>query len=148
MFFSREGSIGIYPSGTKLIMNQSYTLYIYREATLVPASSKQVMAAKKKISSSASSGGSVAVASQSPYTSGRYITLLFCTINNSACIVVDNSFMQRADFGLTSLKFRIELLTTGNLATDRRQQSGLMVSTLCNASLTMYVFADLQECIA
>ena len=126
-----------------------YTLYIYREqATLVPASSKQVMAAKKKISSSASSGGSVAVASQSPYTSGRYITLLFCTINNSACIVVDNSFMQRADFGLTSLKFKIELLTTGNLATDRRQQSGLMVFTLCNASLTMNVFVDLQECIA
>ena len=91
------------------------------------------------------------MASQSPYSSGRYVTLLFCTINNSACIVVDNSFMQRADFGLTSLKFRIELLTTGNLATDRRQRSGLMVSTLCNASLTMYVFADLQdlqECIA
>jgi len=151
MFFSREGSIGIYPSGTKLIMNQSYTLYIYREATAVPASSKQVAAIKKKTSGSASSGGSVAVASQSPFSSGRYVTLLLCTINNSACIVVDNSFMQRADFGLTSLKFRIELLTTGNMPTDRRQQSGLMAFTLCNASLTMNGFADLQDlqkCIA
>ena len=104
MFFSREGSIGIYPSGTKLIMNQSYTLYIYREATAVPASSKQVAAIKKKTSGSASSGGSVAVASQSPFSSGRYVTLLLCTINNSACIVVGNSFMQRADFGLTSIE--------------------------------------------